>query len=272
MLPSFVLGNEPDITTADAEDSCNIGFSFSRNYHSKNLLHVIFCQFGAALPFAFSHSPFLMSVAHIVGVGAKKEMVRADTLGNVATMANLYSFGNNTMVNFPTEAMRKLSSFISAYLSMTKRHGAASPKPASSSFVNLAPKALLRGKRSVRTVTCLGTKQAATTVEVAYAYAKFFLAIITTAQDTWDSAIGAARGSMDNARIANDDSGNIKFWESHMSSPNKKPFAGHPGACVEQALVSSKGQSIAYSDMPGLTNMCLLDRCNCSTGGSKCPI
>ena len=58
----------------------------------------------------------------------------------------------------------------------------------------------------------------------------------------------------------------------HLSPPNKKPLASIQVHVSSKHLSLAKGKMKHTSDMPGLTNICLLDRCNYTTGGGLCPI
>lgn len=91
------------------------------------------------------NSAFFECVSHIVRMRSDKKMKRINAVSNIAFVANGYSVNSNTFwnftkVNFPTNAMRRLSGFSLPYFSISTTGFRAFPNPARFSFVYLSPK------------------------------------------------------------------------------------------------------------------------------------
>lgn len=70
---------------------------------ASNFLNV----FGRQLLFPRRASPLFRSVGHVVSVRTNKQMMRVNTSGDVAAMANKHPGGDRAVVNHVTDAMRR---------------------------------------------------------------------------------------------------------------------------------------------------------------------
>ncbi len=98
------------------------------------------CSFVRSVVF---RSSLVRHIGHVLGLCPKKEVRGVHASGDIATMADTQSFGNNSIVEFPTKAMCAHGHSSSVELSVSRVLGVTSPKPAGFSLVHLVPEALL---------------------------------------------------------------------------------------------------------------------------------
>lgn len=88
-------------------------------------------------------------IVHIIGVRAQEQMIRAHARRCVAGVANLYSWWNIAIRQFPGNAMGKALAIDHPYFSIPLVVATASPQPASVSFVNLRPQPIFKRAHAV---------------------------------------------------------------------------------------------------------------------------
>jgi len=113
----------------------------------KDFKHLCFGQPRIAMLFttaskfnaAIAHSALFCCISYVVSRCTKKQMIGANTSGDVTMMTNAQSVRDSAKVQFPTEAVYELGTSINSHLSVTEWHSASSPEPTSVGLVDLIP-------------------------------------------------------------------------------------------------------------------------------------
>lgn len=97
-----------------------------------------------AVTHATGRSAFLNRITHIIGVGAKEEVIRIDARRVVALVADLHSFRDRAVRNLVGNAMRVMPHAIECQDAVADAVCRARPQPASGCLVYSSPKSALK--------------------------------------------------------------------------------------------------------------------------------
>jgi len=167
-------------------------------------------------------------------------------------VANNYALGNGSVMQFPANPMRScsLAQFTTNDNTMSALRDCAYPDPTGISFLHMLPKVILDGQMaSTFLITLWATVLGLPLAKPVFACCKFVLALPTGAQHAASAIYQYGRLVIQLISVS-----------SHMSSPKKKPFAGFQVQVSSKHLSTTKGKDKHTVNMPGLTNMCLLDK------------
>lgn len=107
----------------------------------------------ARMPFGMHEGPILQAarravasnhISRIVAGSAKEQVVRIDTVANVARMANDLAFGAHATEVLESEAMHQGRIAVDLHHSIAKSTRMASPEPAGVGLLDVAPEALVQ--------------------------------------------------------------------------------------------------------------------------------
>lgn len=141
MLPALAMNNLAYDNFRNAEFSGYKSLLYSRGCQLSNFEHISFVKNSRPNCASARMSSFISHIFVVVDDCSKEEMVGADTVGNIAFMANAHSFGNRAVSKLIGKSMGEVfSSWIpNGQLTMTLWHHASSPEPAATGFDHLSP-------------------------------------------------------------------------------------------------------------------------------------
>jgi hypothetical protein len=87
-------------------------------------------------------------VITVIGIGAKKQVIRSNAMTNIAFVTNVHSGRDRAKVNYPRNPMRShgyITVIRAAVNDAVATHQASCPQPAGIGFVYLRPKAFGKG-------------------------------------------------------------------------------------------------------------------------------